>query len=853
MIPEGCKELKHDDFLPRNKNAQAKDLVVSANHHLIRCLPLFPIYTHEITIKVAPESRFDGHEAATVQQRARVLLKREIVEFFGDHYVFDGVSQVFSPQQIVPMGEGKKLVIDMDKRRDGMPNRIHLYIKNKGQLNVRSLGRYLSEQKFHENPAGIELIENPLKWIAAAFRKDPASRLATKPGGNAYFDRDRETTQALSSTRGVLEARRGTYQTIQLRFQRLSVNIDTCTTVWWVPNQCLLRAAAAICQTTMNDIQNVVLGKYKNTFHSMMRKMLGIVFHVRHLTDKGNSKRLKWKSLSNKNSEQTTFEERLQDGTSRMTSVKDYFKTKYNIVLKCPLLPLVCTSKGDFPLEVCFSAVDERYKEILQGSETADLIRFSTAPANKRKEQIDRCMRLMAHHQNNTLRAHGLVLDPIMMKVKAKVLPNPRIVYGQRKNMSPTDGSWNLRGLHFIKPATITSWVMVQVANGNNRPAKTDIVEGFCQKLAAQFNKTGMKVPKTPPPLIACSGQGQVANVVKAARAKATEVFGADPDVIFFLFVEVDTQLYQVIKQGMDLHVGIASQCMVQTKIKFDRPEQYIGNISMKVNVKLGGTNTAVYDPFWSTHGRTMLLGGDISHATPAQLRSPSPPPSLAALVGTWDKECTAYSAVASAQESTLAMINDVVPMFKELIRRYRERNDNLLPQRLIYYRDGVSESEFQAILDQEAYKMQALFKQTGTPCKMTVICAIKRHHTRFFPDTMGTKLGNVPCGTSVENSNTRNDAFIISHGDLQGTKRPTRYITLLDENSMTPEEFARITHNLNSSYARATRSVAIVPPIYYADQVAERSKLHLQTDPKTGALTLKQVHPKLKWAMYWQ
>lgn len=90
--------------------------------------------------------------------------------------------------------------------------------------------------------------------------------------------------------------------------------------------------------------------------------------------------------------------------------------------------------------------------------------------------------------------------------------------------------------------------------------------------------------------------------------------------------------------------------------------------------------------------------------------------------------------------------------------------NITVYPQHIIYYRDGVSESEFQAIKTEEALKMKQLLTKLNQPTKITVIVAIKRHHTRFFQDDKhASKLGNVPCGTVVENSQLINDAFIVA------------------------------------------------------------------------------------------
>jgi len=68
----------------------------------------------------------------------------------------------------------------------------------------------------------------------------------------------------------------------------------------------------------------------------------------------------------------------------------------------------------------------------------------------------------------------------------------------------------------------------------------------------------------------------------------------------------------------------------------------------------------------------------------------------------------------------------------------------------------------------------------------------------------------------------------------------------------MSADIFQRLTFNLCSSYARATTSVAVCPPVYYADQACERARLHL-LDAEDGKMKLGPVHAKLRWNMYWQ
>lgn len=102
----------------------------------------------------------------------------------------------------------------------------------------------------------------------------------------------------------------------------------------------------------------------------------------------------------------------------------------------------------------------------------------------------------------------------------------------------------------------------------------------------------------------------------------------------------------------------------------------------------------------------------------------------------------TAYIGNAMAQQSAAAnVIVHARHQFKELLIQYKKENNGLLPEHIIYYRDGVSEGEFEAIRLNEGIELHRLCEASRT--KITIIVAIKRHHTRFFAEGgLATKLG---------------------------------------------------------------------------------------------------------------
>lgn len=312
----------------------------------------------------------------SAQQRARSIVAGPVPGFLKENFVFDDVSLGWSPELILPIGEAKSSVIELDKRRDGKPNSIEMSVRNTGPLNIALLVGDIRNGNVGLNPAGKESLENIIKWIQAAFRKGPASQFITRPNSSAYFKRSPDTTMALRSTNNVLEAMRGIYQSMQLRFGRITLNIDTATTPFWVPGVCLVDTVCALMSTQKNRLEGDFLASPEKFFVACGR-LRGSFFNIRHLTSSKKDKKIRLNGFSQQNAIETTFDERIGDGEStKSTSISDYFSRKYDIKLQFPRLPLASTRFGEFPLEVCFSADGERYKEVLQGQETADFIKY---------------------------------------------------------------------------------------------------------------------------------------------------------------------------------------------------------------------------------------------------------------------------------------------------------------------------------------------------------------------------------------------------------------------------------------------------------------------------------------------
>ena len=369
-------------------------------------------------------------------------------------------------------------------------------------------------------------------------------------------------------------------------------------------------------------------------------------------------------------------------------------------------------------------------------------------------------------------------------------------------------------------------------------------------------------------------------------------------DLLFVILSGADKPLYKRIKTLADKDYGIHTICSVGSKLDKDRGrDQYMANIALKFNLKLGGINQIVQNKNLGIveQNKTMVVGIDVTHPSPG---SSSNAPSVAAMVASIDKFLGQWPATLRIQRAKQEHVDDLAEMLKSRLKLWNTKGKHAaLPENILIYRDGVSESQYEKVLSQELPQLRRSCEQVypevdikkGFP-RFTIIICGKRHKTRFYPTTKQDcdRSGNTKPGTVVDRGVTeaRNwDFFLQAHAALQGTARPCHYYIVYDEifrqiyARAIPPPFQNIsdivedlTHKMCYLFGRATKAVSLCPPAYYADLACERARCYLATlfdTPSPSAAPSVtgtsaaggagqpssddvQVHPKLKDTMFY-
>ena len=458
--------------------------------------------------------------------------------------------------------------------------------------------------------------------------------------------------------------------------------------------------------------------------------MKGMFFRVKHLGEHKNSQKFRVQKVSEQNAITNVFRvEEPGTGQSFETNVRDYYARKYNVQLKYPELPLLLTRNGMFPMELTFSAPNERYKQPLQGPATADFIKFATSPAHVRSNHILENVKRLAHWTLAKPKEWGVTVSPRMLETPATILDAPPPIFKNGTERGVASGSWNLRGKVFLAPKAFRAWGMVYFPSPRRNVSDHDL-DDFCRGLLNTLNLHGLQGPRGPPAILRGNPTGGSAETaIQDVIRKTDSIYSARPDLILFLLhQQTPPGLYKAYKQACECVFGIASQFMIAEKATSPRGQaQYFSNVAMKINAKLGGYNWEVSDPFLRQR-KVMMLGADSTHPSPSELRREAPPPSYGCLVGSMDPACAFYSAVAVAQPATQELIaqETMSAMFKELLNRYVHKNGGQ-PNTIIFFRDGISDHQVEAFLNTEVKALKACRDELGLSFTLTVINCVKR------------------------------------------------------------------------------------------------------------------------------
>ncbi|KAK4765797.1 hypothetical protein SAY87_007439 [Trapa incisa] len=812
--------------------------MVKANHFFAE-LPDKDLHQYDVSITPEVSSRLVNRQ-----------VMKKLVDLYKESYLgnrlpaYDGRKSLYTagPLPFISKEFGVTLVDDDEGARNQKREReFKVVIKFAARADLHHLGMFLQGRQ-------SEAPQDALQVLDIVLRELPNSRYS--PVGRSFYSPNLGRRQSLGEG---LESWRGFYQSIRPTQMGLSLNIDMSSTAVIEP----LPVIEFVNQLLNRDVSSRPLSDSDRV--KIKKALRGVKVEVTH---RGNMRRkYRISGLTPQATRELTFP---VDDRGTTKSVVEYFRETYGFIIQHTQWP--CLQVGNqnrpnyLPMEVCKIVEGQRYSKRLNERQITALLKVTCQRPQEREYDIVQTVKHNAYGNDPYAKEFGIKISEKLAQVEARILPAPWLKYhdsGRIKDCLPEVGCWNMMNKKMVNGGTVNNWFCINFS----RNVQESVARDFCNELAHMCYISGMAF--NPEPIIPpTSGRpDQVEKILKNRYHDALtrlQAKGKDIDLLIVVLPDNNGSLYGDLKRICETDLGLVSQCCL-TKHVFKKSKQYLANVALKINVKVGGRNTVLVDaisrriPLVSDRP-TIIFGADVTHPHPGEDTSPS----IAAVVASQDwPEITKYAGLVCAQAHRRELIQDLFKssqdplrgvvtggMIKELLISFH-RATGQKPQRIIFYRDGVSEGQFYQVLlfELDAIRKACASLEPNYQPPVTFVVVQKRHHTRLFANNHHDRnavdrSGNILPGTVVDSKichPTEFDFYLCSHAGIQGTSRPAHYHVLWDENKFTADGLQSLTNNLCYTYARCTRSVSIVPPAYYAHLAAFRARFYMEPETSDG------------------
>ncbi|KAK7246096.1 hypothetical protein RIF29_40955 [Crotalaria pallida] len=531
-------------------------------------------------------------------------------------------------------------------------------------------------------------------------------------------------------------------------------------------------------------------------------------------------------------------------------SLLSFFRDKYGKDVVHKDIPCLDLGKGNkknyVPMEFCVLVDDQRYpKERLDGFAAKTLKAMSLAHPNERESAIQKMVQSSdGPCGGGVIENFGMSVNMNMTSVVGRVIGPPELKLGDpngkiiKISVDMEKCNWNLVGRSMVEGKPVVRWGILDFTSFGPYKFKLKVNE-FIQNLIGKYRMLGIDMQE--PIWYEESSMKILASndLLSDLLEKINHICKYKQGPLQFLLCVMSNRSpgYKYLKWISETKVGIVTQCCLSNSAN-EGDDLFFTNLALKINAKLGGSNVELSNrlPYFEGEEHVMFVGADVNHPGTRDTRSPS----IAAVVATvnWPA-ANRYAGRVCPQYNRCEKILNFGEICFELVACYKRKN-GVRPEKIVIFRDGVSEYQFDMVLNEELLDLKVEFDRLNYFPTITLIVAQKRHQTRFFPEGWrdGSSSGNILPGTVVDTKVTHPfefDFYLCSYFGSLGTSKPTHYHVLWDEHKFTSDELQKLIYEMCFTFARCTKPVSLVPPVYYADLAAYRGRLYHEA--RTGTL----------------
>ncbi|OMJ87591.1 hypothetical protein SteCoe_10683 [Stentor coeruleus] len=310
-------------------------------------------------------------------------------------------------------------------------------------------------------------------------------------------------------------------------------------------------------------------------------------------------------------------------------------------------------------------------------------------------------------------------------------------------------------------------------------------------------------------------------NVDSLIRSLGKQQNGPVPQIILVVVAPGDKKVYNDTKAICSLTLGIPTQCIKANNItnakKFD---SIMSKLIIQIAVKTGSLAWSNLHPVPNLPIRTMVVGIDVFHDTVQKAKSV-----LGFVASIHPKFTNYYNTVRIHEKSGQEIANNIGECMLEALHAFHKATKNrFMPEVIIIFRDGISDSQIKATKDSEVKSIKKMFLTDfqGYSPNLVYVIVNKNTNAKLFSKGTGGYTNPNP-GTLVNSTIVPDEQsfYLISHYVTQGMVSPTLYRIIDNDGNIDLMIIARLAFKLCFMYYNWSGGIKIPAPTMMAHKLA--------------------------------
>lgn len=577
---------------PSSTGHSGRSIDLQCNFFRLACKGLDSLFQYDVSLiteRAPRSSRLTGAPAPPVERDVaaempvsvnRAVFRRFLKKMGTVGVAYDGRKIAYAATDVTEVKDGVTIGCGREGGEPEAGEKIRWYTVRFVRSTVVDSGtlRDVLEGKIDAMSAGVQSVINALDVVLSE-------------GNSLRFvevDRTFYSDALAVDLGGGAQAWRGFYKSIRLTSSGTTVNVDESFTAFYMNGtlyDVCAKANGGRLPTNARDWRrlgrDILSLRVRNSYNRLTYRVFGF-------TDKGAD------------------ETRVIDKAKNVqVTVADYMQSTYGVRLLQPHLPCVRTSLHRdvfLPLEMLEVCENQRRTKAMTPQQTSQMIRTAALKPDVRQQSAQRSVETASYNTDATCQAFLMQVDAQMMKVKGRILDVPRLEYRDKKTMQPRKGGWTMASNKMHFGVGVYHWVVVQIGSYMHKEGRMG-VNNLVQEMVNTGAQNGVTFGGDAPMQYNVDARISPAAYEKfltdLINKRNKEIKAVNEkhylQLVVILKEKTDAPIYNMTKRVCDVLQGVASQCMLTSKIVNQRHlDQYVSNVMLKINAKLGGHNVKV-------------------------------------------------------------------------------------------------------------------------------------------------------------------------------------------------------------------------------------------------------------------